>query len=63
MTYIKHPEHGNKHVGHDEALALTRDGWVIWPRSKEAKAGIVPVDIVQPEIIKRKPGRPSRKES
>jgi hypothetical protein len=62
MTFIKHPEHGNKHVNADEATALVREGWVIWPRSKEAKAGIVPPVVEQPEAIKRRPGRPSRKE-
>lgn len=43
MIYIKHPEHGNKHVEPDEAEMLVADGWVIWPRSKEAKAGVIPV--------------------
>jgi len=72
MVYVKHPEHGNRHVSADEAKALTREGFVIWPRSKEQKAGIpvpdVPVaPVVLPEIeveqvAKRKPGRP-RKES
>jgi hypothetical protein len=63
MTFIKHPEHGNKHVSADEAAASVRDGWVIWPRSKEVKAGIVPPVVEQSEVIKRKPGRPSRKEA
>lgn len=39
MIYVKHPEHGNKHVSAEEAEKLVAEGWVIWPRSKEAKAG------------------------
>lgn len=39
MVYVKHPEHGNKHVSREEAEQLVTEGWVVWPRSKEAKAG------------------------
>ena len=73
MAYVKHPDHGNKHVNASEAQALTREGWVIWPRSKEQKAGIpAPAAPAAPvilavldveQIIKRKPGRPSRKDA
>lgn len=40
MKYIKHPEFGNKHVTAEEAAKLVSAGWVIWPRSKEEKAGL-----------------------
>lgn len=61
MIYVKHPKLGNKHVSADEAQALTREGWVIWPRSKEQKAGIVPVLAAPIEApVKRKPGRPRK---
>jgi hypothetical protein len=52
MAYVKHPEHGNKHVSADEAQALTLDGWVIWPRTKDQKAGIK----TQPEVVTLKLG-------
>jgi len=62
---IKHSQLGNKHVSADEAQALTLEDWVIWPRSKEQKAGIVPVVIpaailVIEQPVKRKPGRPRK---
>lgn len=62
MVYVKHPEHGNKHVSPEEAAALVQEGWVIWPRTKEQKAGLV-APIVPPEpeqVVKRKPGRPRK---
>lgn len=50
MTYIKHPEHGNKHVSAEEAEQLVAEGWEIWPRSKEAKAGIVMYKLTPSEV-------------
>jgi len=72
MVYVKHPEHGNRHVSAEKAQALAREGWVIWPRSKEQKAGIAAPDVPVPagpvvlpvlnveQVIKRKPGRPRK---
>lgn len=37
MVLVKHPEHGNKHVTEEEALKLTSEGWVKWPRTTEQK--------------------------
>jgi hypothetical protein len=64
MVYVKHPQHGNKHVSAEEAAVLVQEGWVIWPRTKEQKAGIVaPVPVQEPDAVtpaKRKPGRPRK---
>lgn len=38
MAYVKHHEHGNKHVPDDEVESLQALGWVKWPRTKEQKA-------------------------
>lgn len=38
MAYVKHPEHGNKHVSDHEVAALVARGWVKWPRAPEDKA-------------------------
>ncbi len=38
MAYVKHPEHGNKHVPDEDVAALIEQGWVKWPRSVEEKA-------------------------
>lgn len=68
MTYIKHPEHGNRHVSPEEAEKLVSEGWVIWPRSKEAKAGFVQSavnlasDDIPTLIPTRRPGRPRKAE-
>lgn len=37
MHYVKHAEHGNKHVTDDELPGLLADGWVKWPRTREQK--------------------------
>ena len=52
MVYMKHPEHGNVHVEDAEVSARVADGWVVWPRSKEAKApevaeAVLPVNALQ----------------
>jgi len=72
MVYVKHPEHGNRHVSASEAARLMHSGWVIWPRSKEQKAGIAAPDVPVPagpvvlpvldveQVVKRKPGRPRK---
>lgn len=40
MFYLKHPQHGNRHVAsRDEANQLQREGWTLWPRSNAEKAG------------------------
>lgn len=40
MFYLKHPEHGNRHVKTEaECKRLQADGWVRWPRSKDEKEG------------------------
>lgn len=38
MAFVKHPEHGNKHVADHEVAELVKQGWVKWPRSKDEKA-------------------------
>lgn len=66
MVYVKHPEHGNKHVAPEEAPALVLEGWVIWPRTAAQKAGQAPaatvvLPVLEPEqVAKRKPGRPRK---
>lgn len=73
MRYLKHPQHGNKHVSEAEAPALIAAGWVAWPRTKEQKAGLVApqggeavVSLSNPDpvgataTIKRGPGRPRK---
>jgi len=52
MVYMKHSEHGNVHVEDAEVSARVADGWVVWPRSKEAKAPkvtaiVMPVNALQ----------------
>lgn len=67
MIYAKHPTLGNKHAPASERDRMEAEGWVIWPRSAEAKAGIVevrPVPIadgpVEAKPVKRGPGRPRK---
>jgi hypothetical protein len=72
MAYLKHPQHGNRHVGEEEAIELEAQGWTRFPRSAEDKAlGAWPVIGARPapsfvELpvvdapIKRKPGRPKK---
>jgi hypothetical protein len=44
MFYLKHPTLGNRHVeSRDEANKLQREGWTLWPRTKEQKEGKRPV--------------------
>jgi hypothetical protein len=50
MPYVKHPEHGNKHVSAEEAKKLVSEGWVSWPRSREEKEGRVKPAIPQPTL-------------
>jgi hypothetical protein len=69
MPYLKHPEHGNRHVGEDEACELEARGWTRFPRSAEDKAAgrwppgntleAAPAPIPDAPI-KRKPGRPKK---
>ena len=41
MFYLKHPTLGNRHAeSRDEANKLQREGWTLWPRSKEQKLGL-----------------------
>lgn len=38
--YLKHPEHGNRHVEtYAELHDLLAKGWVRWPRTKAEKEG------------------------
>ena len=66
MPYLKHPEHGNRHVVEEEACALEAQGWTRFPRSAEAKAlgAWLPVNVEPPGVIeapiKRKAGRPKK---
>ena len=49
MFYLKHKEHGNVHVAtQDEADALVKDGYVIWPRTKEQKEGKKTISLPKP---------------
>lgn len=53
MIYVKHKEHGNKHIEGavlDEHIAA---GWVKWPRSKAEKAGLPPVAPEPPEEVEQ----------
>lgn len=41
MFYLKHPQHGNRHVDtYAELQDLLAKGWVKWPRSKAEKEGL-----------------------
>lgn len=40
MAYVKHAEHGNRDIDDTEVAAHVAAGWVVWPRSREQKAGI-----------------------
>ncbi len=56
MFYLKHPEHGNRHVGsRDEANQLQRAGWTLWPRSKAEKSGAVTATAVPTAAIAVEP--------
>lgn len=38
MYYLKHPQHGNRHVAsREEANELQRSGWTLWPRPRSQK--------------------------
>jgi hypothetical protein len=60
MIYVKHPEHGNRHISDEDVAAYVADGWVVWPRSAAEKAGIAAPAPVAPEPTKRGPGRPRK---
>lgn len=72
MHYVKHPEHGNRHVTDEELPALIADGWVKWPRTKAQKqaadSAAVPIKLADPieppaapvAPARRAPGRPRR---
>jgi hypothetical protein len=67
MIYMKHPELGNKHFDDAEQAEREAEGWVKWPRSKEAKFGAVAVPVfVLPTVEAgehlevRRPGRPRK---
>lgn len=67
MVYVKHPQHGNKHIPDDAVHTHVADGWVVWPRPASVKAGIAPstafisaLSTLTPEPIKRGPGRPKK---
>lgn len=64
MKYVKHPEHGNRHIADSEVTSHVAQGWVVWPRSADVKAGLAPVALpvapVALEPIKRGPGRPRK---
>jgi hypothetical protein len=55
MAYVKHPEHGNKHVPDDQVEALVAQGWVKWPRTKEQKAGFPFVPASTPAPVAEEP--------
>ncbi len=43
MFYLKHPQHGNRHVASlDECKRLQSEGWTRWPRTKDEKEGRAP---------------------
>lgn len=68
MKYLKHHVHGNRHTSDAEAAELVGSGWVIWPRSKAAKSGVIeapqPVEVEPVAVVdapvKRGPGRPKK---
>lgn len=60
MIYVKHPEHGNKHIPAEEVESHVSAGWVVWPRSADVKAGLVEVSPIVDTPVKRGPGRPKK---
>lgn len=60
MIYLKHKEFGNRHVERDKVDTMVASGWVVWPRSKDAKNGRVPdfhhdvIQLAAPEIKRTK---------
>lgn len=67
MVYMKHPEHGNRHVHEHERAGLEALGWVAWPRTPEQKAAKVAPPQVSPEPVPSPPvtapsgGAPAKK--
>lgn len=59
MIYAKHPEFGNKHFacdrGSEQAKKLQAQGWVIWPRTADEKAGKVSAPPAQPPAVVMSP--------
>ena len=61
MVYVKHPEHGNKHISAEEVNSHVANGWVVWPRPASMKNCVVARPIaIEPEPVKRGPGRPKK---
>jgi len=61
MVYVKHPEHGNKHIPPEEVNSHVANGWVVWPRPASMKNFSVAAPIaIEPEPVKRGPGRPKK---
>lgn len=60
--YLKHPKHGNRHIdSRDEANQLQREGWTLWPRTKEQKQGIPPAPVATPAPVEVQIPLPDRK--
>lgn len=67
MVYVKHKDHGNRHVVATEVAGLVAAGWVVWPRTKSEKDGVSskepvahPPATVDAPIAVRRPGRPPK---
>jgi hypothetical protein len=63
MKYVKHPEHGNRHIPDEEVDTYVADGWVVWPRPAHVKNGTPESKAEAPKAeapVKRGPGRPRK---
>jgi hypothetical protein len=49
MIYAKHPTLGNAQFPDDKRAELEAQGWVIWPRAPEQKAGQVAAPREEPQ--------------
>lgn len=70
MYYLKHPQHGNRHVAsREEANELQRSGWTLWPRPRsqkfaakvEASPSVATVEIPAQVSIQKPAEQPYRK--